>query len=154
MTDPQIHKQVFMKVNVPVDEAIADLIAALSAFPKLQTKSSCQGGPNHPARVFFIYGDYQGKDFWRDLAEFALGFFGPALAREIGDRATVSLQVCESGLIQAELVVWLEALPLVLKALKKIHKRFVTKVDRNSGCFGDTPGTRHVDYSKCQAHIG
>ena len=37
------HKQVWVKVNAPVDEEVADVVEALSAFPDLCTFSSCQG---------------------------------------------------------------------------------------------------------------
>jgi len=37
------HKQVFVKVNAPVDEQVADLVTALSAFPHVVTVESCQG---------------------------------------------------------------------------------------------------------------
>ncbi len=144
-----MHKQKFIKVNAPVDEGVADLVTALSAFARLQTISSCQGSQDRPARILFIYGCYEGRHFWRELAEFVLGFFGPALVREVGDRATVYLQVCESGLIQAELTVWHEAFPHVLRALKRLHKRFTSEADHKLGYSGDTLGTWQED---CQGH--
>lgn len=49
-----MHRQKFIKVNVPVDEGVAELIAALSAFPRLQTISSCQGNGDRPLRIFLF----------------------------------------------------------------------------------------------------
>jgi hypothetical protein len=83
-----------------------------------------------------------------------LGFLGPSLASEVGDRATIVLRVRESGLIQAELTTWRDALPKVLRALKKIHKRFANEVDHKSGCFGDTLDTSQEGCLKCLVDIG
>lgn len=141
-----MHAQRFVKVNAPVDEGIIDLVSALSSFSNLQTTSSCEGSANHPARVCFIYGNYCGEDHWRDLAEFVLGFFGPRLTREVGDRATIDLHICESGLIQAELTVFPGCLPTVVKAIRKIRRFFSTwEAHKCAYC----SGTQDTSRSNC-----
>jgi hypothetical protein len=50
--DRQSHRQVFTRVNAPVDEGLAALVSALSEFPTLCTLSSCEGA----AFVTFRFG--------------------------------------------------------------------------------------------------
>lgn len=66
------HKQVFVKINAPVDAAICDLVSALGAFPSLETIESCQGSEKSSAWVCFRYGNYWDHP-WRDLAAFVFG---------------------------------------------------------------------------------
>lgn len=117
------HRQTWVKVNVPVDERVADLVRRLNAFPRLQTIESCQGASERPAWVCFSFGDYW-RHSWRDLASFVLGYLGPGLAREVGDRATVTLRVTESGLVHGELVVRPGAIQLTLRALTRLLRDF------------------------------
>jgi hypothetical protein len=119
------HKQTWTKVNAPVDHKIAPLVDVLSLFPKLQTIESCQKVSNAgdaPAWVSFLYGDYW-DDPWLPLASFLLGYLGPRLMQEVGDRAHVSIQVCD-GHVQGELAVQPSALPVVIKAIRKLSKDF------------------------------
>ena len=97
-----------------MDTGIKDLVDALSAFPQLQTIESCQGDSEHEAWVCFYYGMHP----WRDLAKFLLGYLGPRLSREVGDRANVSIQVTESGQVRGELAIRPGATRVVIKALK------------------------------------
>src|SRR6266851_5913445 len=65
------HRQVFVKVNAPVDEGIAALVEALNQFDGIITLDSCQRG-REGAYVYFTFGVYlctQDAD-WRQLAEF------------------------------------------------------------------------------------
>jgi len=50
------HQEVFIKVNVPVDEGIAVLVETLSEIPQLRTVSSCQGREKGFASLSFNYG--------------------------------------------------------------------------------------------------
>ena len=99
-----MHKQTWVKVNAPVDERIRELIEALSAFPKLQTIESCQGDENTGAWVAFWYGEYWDTS-WNELAIFVLGYLGPKLMSELGDRVSLSIQVNSAGLPLGELTV-------------------------------------------------
>ena len=128
----QPHKQVWVKVNAPVDQGIADLIQALSAFPRLHTIESCQGGLDNPAWVCFYYGDYWVNP-WRDLADFVLGFLGPALAREAGDDVNVSIRVTGCGLPQGELTIRPGRASAVTEALINLF--------RSWGCSGGRSDT-------------
>ena len=91
------HTQVWVKVNAPVDEGIAELIEALSAFPKLQTFESCQrdaakpvgGKEGRPAVVFFHYGRHDHAHPHREIADFVLGYLGPGLMKELGDLVSI-----------------------------------------------------------------
>jgi len=116
------HDQVWIKVNAPVDSGIAALIAALSAFPKLQTIESCQG-INGWAWVCFVYGKHWEKP-WQELADFVLGFLGPRLAQELGDRIRVSLQVTEAGQVRAEMDVNSAAIPATVKLLNELRNEY------------------------------
>ena len=112
-----------MRVNTPVDTDIADLISSLSAFPRLQTIESCQGNSNNPAWVCFYYGNYW-LHSWRDLANFLLGYLGPAMTRKLGDRVGVSIRVTESGQIHGELMVRPGAIQVTVRALKTLLRDF------------------------------
>ena len=90
------HDQVWTKVNAQVDKGIAPLIEALSEFPALQTLSSCEGYQGRAATVNFRYGADR-PEAWRDLTEFVFGFFGPALAKKVGDSARVFVEVTTWG---------------------------------------------------------
>ena len=117
------HATTWVKVNVPVDTGIVDLVNSLSAFPQLQTIESCQGNDKQPAWVCFQYGDHWAHP-WRALAEFALGCLGPGLADQVGDRAGVAIHVTESGRIQGELTVRPGALELVVETVKRLREDF------------------------------
>ena len=64
------HRQTWVKVNAPVDEGIAQIVEALSAFEGLETIESCQGKPGEGrAFVTFRLGDWQacGRFVFEDL---------------------------------------------------------------------------------------
>lgn len=90
------HKQVFVKVNAPVDVGVAGIVSALAGFDKLETVESCEKGSNESAWVCFLYGDYW-EDPWRDLVEFAFGQLAPHLIAEVGDDAGVRVQSTPGG---------------------------------------------------------
>lgn len=116
------HDQVWIKVNAPVDSGIAALITALSTFPKLQTIESCQGIDGW-AWVCFVYGKHW-EHPWEELAQFVLGFLGPKLAHELGDRVRVSLQVTEAGQIRAEMAVNAVTIPATVKVLNELRSEY------------------------------
>jgi len=116
------HEQVWAKVNAPVDRGAAPLVSALSGFPKLQTLESCEDLQGW-AWVTFVYGQHWERP-WEDLAKFVLGFLGPALMAELGDRARVSIQVTEAGLYRAEMAVQKGAIPATAKVLEKLASEF------------------------------
>lgn len=59
------HQTVLVKVNAPVDEGIAGVVAALNEFPNLYTTQSCQGRDDGYAFVWFRYGKdvHESADF-------------------------------------------------------------------------------------------
>jgi hypothetical protein len=117
------HKQTWIKVNAPVDKLIRGLVSALNLFPKLQTIESCQGNGNSQSWVNFYYGEHW-KHSWKELANFVLEYFGPGIVREVGDRVDVCIRVTESGQIFGELFVKHNAIPIVTKAIIKLHHEY------------------------------
>lgn len=67
MGEKEGDEQTWRRVNTHVDRKIAELIEALSLFPKLQTIGSCQGGSgewrNSWVRVSFKYGEQLNYSF-------------------------------------------------------------------------------------------
>jgi hypothetical protein len=126
------HKQAWVKVNAPVDRGIAELIEALSAFPKLQTFASCQGGyprsdadkEGMPAVVFFHYGQDDHADPYQGIADFVLGYLGPALMKELGDLVSIHIEVTTQYIIMGELKVRQGAMPRTIKTLKRLRREF------------------------------
>lgn len=126
------HIQTWVKVNAPVDEGIAELIEALSAFPKLQTIESCQGGwprsdedkEGMPAKVWFHYGQDDNAHPYREIGDFVLGYFGPGLMKEMGDLVGISLEVKTQYIVMAELYVRQGAMPRTIEAIKRLRREF------------------------------
>lgn len=116
------HRRKWVKVNVPVDAALEELVSVLGAFPRLQTIESCQGMGQRPAWVCFTYGNVW-EHSWRDLASFVLGYLGPGLMRFVGDRADLTLHLTPSGRVQAELTVRPGAMRQTVKALRVLVRR-------------------------------
>ena len=48
-----MHETVLVKINAPIDRAIAPLVEAMNEFPEVLTLDSCQGDDERPAHVFF-----------------------------------------------------------------------------------------------------
>ncbi len=128
------HTQVWVKVNAPVDRGLEALISALSAFPKLQTFESCEGDEDTLAWVGFTYGPDQDPDQhqeWHGIAEFALGFLGPGLAREVGDSASVSVRVDDFGIAMGEISVRPGMIPDVTRALVTLYRSWSCRGGRS-----------------------
>lgn len=117
------HKQEWVKVNAPVDQDIAELVETLNSFPRLQTIESCQGGAKNGPWVCFVYGNHWDSP-WKELAEFVLGYLGPGLAAQVGDRASVSIQIKQSGQIHGELAIRPGALKLTGAALRRLRRSY------------------------------
>jgi hypothetical protein len=116
------HPQVWAKVNAPVDQGLVELIETLSLFRPLQTIESCQGNAGEYARVSFIYG-CERKEPWKKLAEFVLGFLGPELAKNFGDRVHTSIRVGKTNSwIQGELLIENTMVDEVTEFLKTLSK--------------------------------
>ncbi|MGH9534070.1 MAG: hypothetical protein ACRD2E_04345 [Terriglobales bacterium] len=114
-----LHEQVWVKVNATADAGVCSLVGALSAFSELQTLESCQGAHGW-AWVTFVYGQHWRRP-WQGLAKFVLGFVGPALARELGDRVRLSIQVTGGGPHRAEMAVQYAAIPAAVKVLTELR---------------------------------
>jgi len=64
------HKQIAVKVNAYVDEAIAELVGVLNDIQNVSTFSSCGGEEEENAHIYFFYGEpYKGS--WLESAQFA-----------------------------------------------------------------------------------
>ena len=137
------HAQVWVKVNAPVDRGLEPLISALSAFPSLQTLESCEGDADRPAWVCFYYGSYWEQQ-WRGLADFTLGFLGPALIREVGDSAAVSIRVDACGIPRGELSVRPGMISAVTSALASLYHSWA--------CSDGRSDTEPSDCSKHKPH--
>lgn len=133
------HVQTWVKVNAPVDEGIAQLIEALSAFPMLQTIESCQGGyprsdadkEGMQAVVFFYYGQHDHAHPYREISEFVLGYLGPGLMKELGDLVSIRIEVTMQYVIMGELMVRQGAMQRTIKTLKRLRREFETTVQGN-----------------------
>ena len=117
------HKQTWIKANTHVDNGVANLVGALCQFACLRTIESCQQEPPQGPWVCFEYGE-DGPEGWRDLAEFVLGYFGGALYRQVGDRATVSIVIGGGGRPHAELSVRDGAAQLVSREIRNLARGF------------------------------
>ena len=128
------HKQVWAKVNAHVDEGIRDLIEALSAFPKLRTFESCQGDVENPIRddgsegvpamVFFEYGQHHQAHDYQEIADFVLGYLGPALMKEMGDLVRIIINVADYGWVRADLTVRAGAMDRTVETVRQLRREF------------------------------
>jgi hypothetical protein len=130
-----LHKQVWVKVNAPVDKGVAALVETLSQFPYLETKESCESLPDGSVWICFLYGSYWASKWW-DISDFVLGYLGPQLMERLGDRVSVAVRITESGLPQAELLIRPGAIHQTLHVLKNLIKTY-----RKSSCFCDKSRT-------------
>ena len=125
------HQQTWVKVNAPVDERVAELIEALSAFPKLQTFASCQGGwprsdtdkEGHPAEVFFRYGSEDNGHPYNEIANFVLGYFAPGLDKELGDLVSIELCYADYG-VRAVLAVRQGAMKRAVETIRSLRREY------------------------------
>lgn len=134
------HKQIYTKVNAPVDEGVCGIISALSAFSGLETVESCQGNGKIGAWVCFRYGEYWERP-WQDLADFIFEKLAPGLVAAVGDDASIKIQVTASGQVFGELSVRPGANERVQSALVTIHRDSIANHGHSSVYCDDTSGT-------------
>jgi len=134
------HRQSWVKVNAPVDRGIQGLVAALSAFPSLETVESCEGNKGHGAWVCFRYGAYW-EHPWHDLADFVLGYMAPSLREKVGDDVNIRIQTTPSGQVFGEICIRPEAVSNVETALRELVREFSVSQRRRSEYCDGTSGT-------------
>ena len=110
-----IHEQVWTKVNAKVDRGVAELIAALSAFPDVRTLESCEGNDD-TAWVCFDCGE----ENWKCLSEFVFGVLGPSLMEDFGGRIRLSVGITESGMYRAEMTICKAVISAVSKTMEQL----------------------------------
>lgn len=116
------HPQIWVKVNAPVDEGIAELVSVLSEVDGLETIASCQGDliRNHLDQdvlgyVFFHFGG------WRTLSEFAFGTIGSALGEIEG--STITVEIFGNSDPMGKLSVLATSIPKLVAALRLAIRR-------------------------------
>lgn len=134
------HRLKYTKVNAPVDAGVEGIVSALGEFPSLETVESCEGDENNGAWVCFRFGSYW-EHPWRELTGFVLGYLAPGLVAEVGDDASVRIQVTASGQIFGEMSVRPGATHRVETALHKLAVRSSACQPRRSAYCGGTSGT-------------
>ncbi len=127
------HKEVWVKVNAYVDEGVAELVVALSQFPRLRTTSSCQGNPDQGQgrlpSIWFTYGQDGEETVIDFVAELA-----PRLMEMVHDDAYLSIcwnsgpyPCFSSGLLSVRP----ERTAAVARALKKLAREWEPLVDQD-----------------------
>jgi hypothetical protein len=120
-----------VKVNAPVDEGIAELVAALSEFPEIETLESCQGDHDKPAFVIFRLGS------WRDCGSFLFDKLLRAMDSNL--RADVSASIIGYGVTHC-----LGRLSLSPEAVSSLAD--TVRAVRKSVCSGGNPHTSRGNY--------
>lgn len=131
-----MHRQMWTKVNAPVDEGVKCIVNTLSRFSQLETVESCEG-EGEAAWVCFRYGSYW-EHPWRDLADFVLGFLAPGLAASVGDDVNVRIQVTPSTQIFGEVSIRPGAERRVAAALADLSDGFTAYPLHTTECCDDT----------------
>ena len=121
------HQQIFVKVNVPVDIRVADLICSLNEVEGLQTIESCQGVEGRSeGYVYFYLGD------WQSVCEFAFKTVAPALSGI--DDATISVEVFSGSSPMGKIRFRAEELPRVASALTAAIRPRTFECFHGTGC--------------------
>lgn len=113
-------------VNVEVDAGIAPVVKALSLFPMLKTRSSCEGNRDPSelsAGVMFIYGPTEGKvpAPWKESAAFIFDFFAPRLWAKVHDMASLSMGFSRGHTYLIRLALAPNCIDKVAEAIIAIH---------------------------------
>ncbi len=109
------HLQTWIKVNAPVDEGVADIVATLNTVDGLETLQSCQGDPTEKdGYVYFACGD------WKRLSEFVFERIGPPLKSRLDEDATLILEATNADCPMAKLSFRAEAAGMVASTLKEV----------------------------------
>lgn len=109
-----LHDQVWVKVNAPIDSKIAPLVSILSQVEGLETIESCEGdsGKDSPAYVYFWYGD------WQTISEFSFDIIAQAIS-EVEDTA-ISVELFNKSEPRAKLSIRAAALPRLISVLTEV----------------------------------
>jgi hypothetical protein len=108
-----MHTQTWIKVNAPIDERIAELVATLNRVEGLETLQSCQGEPGEQrGYVYFSFGE------WQNLCRFVFEDIAPRLKDYLGE--DVKLEVVVGERPMARMSFSAEAVPTVTSALKEV----------------------------------
>lgn len=109
------HSQTWIKINAPVDEGVAEIVAALNTVDGLETLQSCQGDPAQKnGYVYFACGD------WRRLTELVFGCIGPPLKSRLDEDATLIVEATNADFPMAKLSFRAEAAGMVASTLKEV----------------------------------
>lgn len=109
------HTQTWVKVNAPVDTAIAELVSVLNSVDGLETLQSCQGDAGERnGYVYFACGD------WQRMCEFVFQTIGPALKNRLDEDATLIVEATSADAPMAKLSFKAEATDMVVSALKEV----------------------------------
>ncbi len=121
------HRQTWVKVNAPVDEGIAELVATLSQIEGLETLASCQGWVNGgEAYVYFYYGN------WKTITRLAFENIAPVLQGING--VSVSVEVFNQSDPMGKLGIRTEVIPAVTSALVSVLNPDKTAYSCNRVC--------------------
>ncbi len=110
------HRQVFVKVNAPVDEGIAEVVGLLSQVPGLETIESCQGDPKRAFVLFRLGG-------WNELARF-LAHITPDLIDPC-ESVSVSAEAFNGSVPMGRIAFRPEAVSIVERALRRTVRTYL-----------------------------
>ena len=109
------HPQTWVKVNAPVDEGVAEIVAVLNTVDGLETLQSCQGDPGESdGYVYFACGD------WRHVSQFVFEQVGPELKRQLDEDARLVIEATNAEEPMAKLSFRADAAGMVASALKEV----------------------------------
>lgn len=107
------HPQTWVKVNVPIDAKIAEMVSLLNRVEGLETLQSCQGDPGE--RQGYVYFALDG---WQNLCRFVFESIAPRVKEYLGE--DVKLEVIAGERPMARMSFSAEAVPIVTSALKEV----------------------------------
>lgn len=108
--DSPRHTPAWVRVNVQVDQGIAEIVSLLSQIDELETVESCEGYSDAPAFVYFRYGD------WKKLCQFLFEALGPEIQKQA--RARASVEVFNGSDPLGKISFAADAIPVVVSVLK------------------------------------
>lgn len=83
------HKQIWAKVNCPVDEKIAKIVSLFNTIDGLMTLDSCEGDEIW-SYIYFKYGNY------KTICNFVFGELMPILTNKYGEDIFLSVESADS----------------------------------------------------------
>jgi len=113
------HEQVWVKVNAPVDQGVAEVVSLLNSVSGLETLQSCQGDTGgRDAYVYFAYGN------WTELCRLVFEEVGPALKQKLDEDARLMVEATSADRPTAKLTFRAEATGIVASVLRDVlHQR-------------------------------